>query len=80
MNLETKNEQEKLDSMEYVKFDSIFIELRRRQRKSVILKIRIALHLGKKERVNVMGIRDIMGCYKALFVVLELLQGVFNLL
>lgn len=50
MNLETKNEQEKLDSMEYVKFDSIFIELRRRQRKSVILKIRIALHLGKKER------------------------------
>lgn len=44
----------------------------------MILKIRIAFTFGEEEeRVNEMGIRNIMACYKAIFLffILELLQG-----
>lgn len=63
-----KNKQEKLDIIEYIKCDSIFIELKRKQKDSVILEVRRAFTSGKDgEIMSRMGNRGIMACYRALF-------------
>lgn len=49
----------------------------------MILKIRIAFTFGEEEeRVNEMGIKNIMACYKTIFLffILELLQGMYRAL
>lgn len=58
-------EQEKLDNIEYIKYDSICIELKRRK-ESMILKVKIAFTSGKEgDTMSGMGARDIVACFKA---------------
>lgn len=65
MNLGRKPiKQEKLDTVEFLKYGSIFIVLKSRQKKSDF-KSQNSLYIWEGSRDSGMGTRDIMAYYKA---------------